>query len=110
MKTMWTSEGGVSQVQVREHDGQMLATHADGHEWQPFEGTIHETEVDARRAWLLSQETGFENELGSLDTTIQQRETEIKRANIWLKELCADRARVDGQLAEVRAQLAALKA
>lgn len=110
MKAMWTSEGGVSQVLVHQNTGgNDIAQDASGAWWLAKPGTIHETEVDARRAWLRAQETVHENELGSIDTAIQQRHTEIERAQKWLATLTEEREKALAALAAVQSELAVIE-
>jgi hypothetical protein len=59
-KMMWCSDGGVSQVQVREENGITLVS-GDGEPWWASEpGTIHGTEAEARRAHVENEADGLE--------------------------------------------------
>jgi hypothetical protein len=60
LKTMWCSDGGVSQVEVRVENGITLVS-GDGEPWWAAEpGTLHETEAEARRAHVDREATGLE--------------------------------------------------
>jgi len=54
---MWTSEGEVQQVEVG--DG---VVSAGGVSWQPLRGTLHETEVEARRAKVEREASALEEQ------------------------------------------------
>jgi len=54
---MWTSEGEVQQVEVG--DG---VVSAGGASWQPLRGTLHETEVEARRAKVEREASALEEQ------------------------------------------------
>ena len=59
-KTMWCSDGGVSQVQVREENGVVLVS-GDGEPWWAAEpGEVHETEAEARRVHVENEADGLE--------------------------------------------------
>lgn len=107
---MWTSEGGVSQVTVREENGVTLACDGEGPWFDPQTGTLHETEVEAKRAWLRAQEAraeeAWEREMREVEA-LRAEETRVAR-DLRAAFNCRDTAR--DALASVRAQLAELDA
>jgi hypothetical protein len=109
-KTMWTSEGGVSQVTVREENGVTLVS-GDGEPWWAAEpGVIHETEVEARLAWLRSQEAGHENDLERENAEIHRLRDAHKHIQEQLQASYRARDKARDALSEVQAQLAQLDA
>lgn len=111
MKTMWCSEGGVSMVAVREESGVLLACEAtDECWWEATPGTLHETETEARRAWLRAQETAYENSLDRTQGEIAELRKEERRIALLLQAAWRERDGAIDSLAAVRAQLAELDA
>ena len=110
MRTMWTSEGGVSQVTVREENGVLLACDDEGPWFDPQPGTLHETETDAKRAWLREREARHENELERENGEIHKLRDAHKRIQEQLQAAYRARHKVRDALSEVQAQLAELDA
>ena len=105
----WTSDGGVSQVTVREENGVTIAS--DGGPWfAVMPGTLHETETDAKRAWLREQETRHENALDRAQGEIVELRTVERRIALLLQAAWRERDEFFDLLAAVRAQLAELEA
>jgi hypothetical protein len=60
VKTMWCSDGSVSEVQVRVENGITLVS-GDGEPWWASEpGILHETEAKARQAHVENEADGLE--------------------------------------------------
>jgi hypothetical protein len=110
MRTMWTSEGGVSMVTVREENGVLLACDDEGPWFDPMPGTLHETEVEARRAWLRAQEARAEEAWERENGEIHKLRDAHKRIQEQLQAAYRARDKVRDALSEVQAQLAELDA
>ncbi len=74
MKTMWTSEGEVQQVEVKDGMAHIAGVGA----WQSAPGTLHETETKARRAKVERTATAFEEEADRHDGQRADAETLAK--------------------------------
>jgi hypothetical protein len=110
MKTMWTSEGGVSQVTVREENGVLLACGDEGPWWDAQPGTLHETEAAAMRAWLVEEEAKFDNRIAKIDAEMVQVSDELTRLKKEADALIGDFEQAVKGRDAVRAQLAQLDA
>ena len=109
-RTMWCSEGGVSRVEARQENGVLLVS-GDGEPWwAPEPGQVHETETDAKRAWLRDKETLHENELERENGEIHKLRDAHKRIQEQLQAAYRARHKVRDALSEVQAQLAELDA
>ncbi len=102
----WTSEGEVQQVEVKDGMAHIAGVGA----WQPAPGTLHETEVEAKRAWLRGKETRHENALDRAQGEIAELRTEERRIALLLQAAWRERDEAIDSLAAVRAQLAELDA
>jgi hypothetical protein len=110
MKTMWTSEGGVSQVTVREENGVLLACDDEGPWFDPQPGTLHETEADAKRAWLAEEEAKVDNRIAKIDAEMARVSDELTRLKREADALIIDFEQAVKGRGAVRAQLAELDA
>lgn len=108
MRTMWTSEGGVSMVTVREENGVMLACDDEGPWWDAQPGTLHETETAAMRAWLAGEEAKFDNRIAKIDAEMAQVSDELTRLKKEADALIGDFEQAVKGRDAVRAQLAQL--
>lgn len=60
MKTMWCSDGPVAEVLVKDVNGTLTVCDDEGAWFVPARGTLHETEVEARRAKVEREATALE--------------------------------------------------
>lgn len=95
MKAMWCSDGGVSAVTVHQNaDGADVAQGADGAWWMAKPGTIHATEVEARRAWLAAEASKADRRLVSIDNELEELNPELQRLKGEVNALIRDREQV----------------
>ena len=111
MKRMWCSDGGVSEVQVRDENGVTLACEAaDECWWEAQPGTLHETEAAAMRAWLRAEEARAEEAWEREMREVEALRAEEARVARDLRAAFNSRDNARDALATVRAQLAELDA
>ena len=95
MKAMWCSDGGVSAVMVRrDTDGADVAQGSDG-AWRAVrQGTIHASEMEARRAWLAAEVSKADRRLIHIDNELEELNPELQRLRGEVNALTREREQV----------------